>query len=312
MAYVSELSRVATDGFRIQRNNPDGTRPTPLRFLGFTGTVDLTSVLTLGKANITVIVDGVSQTKEADFTEAADITKVSVADAVTALTTAAFTTPAITWTSDTATSRLKGSCATGAYIQVTGPLAAALDFGQGIVEKGNGLEILKVFDDRVAAISLAKNIVAAQEITQEGSKGTIDTVNIGQKLKGINPVLNINDEDYALLELIEGGTFDRTAVTYVPPLNDKQTAPTFWIEIFSPMVRKGSTKFSDSPCEEMLTIPSAMGAEGDVGIESKAFAKYVYNITATGYTDELGVKHPAYNKKQLTKSAFLVMDVENV
>lgn len=312
MAYVAELSRVATDGFRIQRNNPDGTRPTASRFLGFTGTCDLTAVLTADKANMTIKIDGVSQTKEVDFTAAADITKVTVAEAFAALNTAAFSTPAITFSLDTATQRLKGTCATGTYVQVTGALAAALDFGQGIAEAGNGLEIIKVFDDRVASIALAKNIVAAQEITQEGSKGTIDTVNIGQKLKGINPVMNINDEDYALLELIEGGTFDRTACTYVPPLNDKQTQPTFWIEIFSPMVGKGSSKFSDSSCEEMLTIPSAMGSEGDVGIEAKAFAKYVYNITATGYTDESGVKHPAYNKKQLTKSAFLVMDVENV
>lgn len=311
MAYVAELSRVATDGFRIQRNNPDGTRPTASRFLGFTGTCNLTAVLTADKANMTIKIDGVSQTKEVDFTAAADITKVTVAEAVTALT-ALFTTPAITFSLDTATQRLKGTCATGTYVQVTGALAAALDFGQGIAEAGNGLEIIKVFDDRVASIALAKNIVAAQEITQEGSKGTIDTVNIGQKLKGINPVMNINDEDYALLELIEGGTFDRTACTYTPPLNDKQTQPTFWIEIFSPMVGKGSSKFSDSPCEEMLSIPSAMGAEGDVGIESKAFAKYVYNITATGYTDENSVKHPSYNKKQLTKSAFLAMDVENV
>lgn len=312
MAYIKELSRVATDGFRIQRNNPDGTRPTPLRFLGFTGTVDLTALLTLDKASITVIVDGVSQTKDADFTAAADITKISVSDAVTALTTAAFDTPAITWTLDTATSRLKGSCATGSYIQVTGPLAAALDFGQGITEAGNGLEILKVFDDRVASIALPKDITAAQKITQEGAKGTIDTVNIGQKLNGINPVLNINDDAYDILELIEGGTFDRTKVTYTPPLSDKQTQPSFWIEIFSPLVRKGSVKFSDSPCEEMLSIPSAIGSEGDVGIESKAYAKYTYNITATGYTDETGVKHPAYFKTQLSKSAFLAMDVENV
>lgn len=311
MAYIKELSRVATDGFRIGRNNPDGTKPTALRFLGFAGTVDLTAVLTLDIGDLTVKIDGVSQTESIDFTSAADITAVTVAEAVTALT-GAFTTPAITFSLDTATGRLKGSCATGTYVQVTGPLAAAMDFGQGLVEKGNGLEILKVFDDRVASIALAKDVIAAQKITQEGSKGTIDTVNIGQKLNGINPVININDDNYDLLELIEGGTFDRTAVTYTPPLNDKQTEPSFWIEIFSPLVRKGSVKFSDSPCEEMLSIPSCIGAEGDVGIESKAYAKYVFNITATGYTDEVGVKHPSYFKKQLSKSAFLAMDVENV
>jgi hypothetical protein len=311
MAYIPNLSRVSTDGFRIGRNNPDGTKPTATRFLGFTGTVDLTAVLTLDKANMTIKVDGTSQTAEIDFTAAADITAVTVADAVTALNSE-FTVPVITFSLDTATQRLKGVSASGTYVQVTGALAAALDFGQGLTENGNGLEIVKIFDDRTASIALAKSIVAAQEITQEGSKGTIDTVNIGQKLKGINPVLNINDDNYDILEIVEGGIFDRTNVTYTPPLNDKQTEPSFWIEIFSPLVRKGSVKFSDSPCEEMLSIPSCIGAEGDVGIESKSYAKYTFNITATGYTDESGVKHPAYFKKQLTKAEFLALDVENV
>ena len=311
MAYIPKLSRVATDGFRIGRNNPDGTKPTASRFLGFGGTVNLTTVLTLDKANITIKIDGVEQTKEADFTDATDIAKTTVADAITALT-GLFTTPAITFSLDEATQRLKGVCASGKYVQVTGPLAAALDFGQGLAEGGNGLEILKVFDDRVASIALAKDITAAQKITQEGAKGTVDTVNINQKLNGINPVLNINDEDYALLELVEGGTFDRTENTYTPPLSDKQTSPMFWIEIFSPLVRKGSTRFSDSPCEELLSLPSCSGAEGDVGIEAKAYAKYVFNITATGYTDESGVDHQAYFKQQLLKADFLALDVENV
>lgn len=311
MAYEAKLSRVATDGFRVQRNNPDGTRPTATRFLGFTGTCDLTAVLTLDKATMVIKVDGTSQSAEIDFTAAADITKVTVAEAVTALN-GKYTDPAITFSLDANTQRLKGVSASGTYVQVTGPLAAALDFGQGIAEGGNGLEIIKVFDDRVASCTLAKSIVAAQEINQEGSKGTIDTVNIGQKLKGINPVISINDEDFALLELIEGGTFDRTASTYKPPLSDKQTEPTFWLEFFSPEVRKGSVKFTDKPCEEMMTFGSCIGAEGDVGIEAKAYAKYVFNVIATGYTDGSGVKQPAYQKTQLPMATFLAMDVENV
>lgn len=307
MAYISKLSRVATDGFRVQRNNPDGTRPTATRFLGFTGTADLTAVLTTLKADLIIKVDGISQTKEITFLT----TSVTVAAAVTALNTK-FTAPVITFSLDTATQRLKGVSASGTYVQVTGPLAAALDFGQGIAEGGNGLEILKVFDDRVASCSLAKSIVAAQEINQEGAKGTIDTVNIGQKLKGISPVIAINDEDYALLELIEGGTFDRTNSTYAPPLSDKQTEPTFWLEFFSPEVRKGSVKFTDKPCEEMMLFGSCIGAEGDVGIEAKAYAKYTFNIISTGYTDGAGVKQPAYFKTQLPLATFLTMDVENV
>ena len=307
MAYIPKLSRVATDGFRMGRNNPDGTKPTALRFLGFTGTADLSAVLTLLAADLTIKIDGVSQTETVTFLS----TSVTVAQAVTALT-GVFTTPAITFSLDTDTQRLKGSCATGAYVQVTGELASALDFGQGIEFPCNGAEIIKVFDDRVASITLPKDIKAPEKIEQEGSKGTVDSVQLNQKLLGINPVMNINDDNYDLLEVIEGGTFDRTAITYTPPLSDQQTSPSFWIEIFSPLVRKGAQKFSDSPCEEMLSIPSCMGAEGDVGIEAKSYAKYVFNVFGTGYTDESSVKHPPYFKKQLTKAAFLALDVENV
>ena len=309
MAYIAKLSRVATDGFRVERNNPDGTPATASRFLGFSGTCDLSAVLTTHAAELTIKIDKTSETKTFTCTAASE-SAVTVAEAVTDLTTAAFT--GITWSADTVTGRLKGVSETGTYVQVTGALAAALDFGQGITQGGNGLEIIKVFDDRVASCSLAKSIVAAQTISQEGSKGTIDEVNIGQKLKGIDPVITINDEDYALLELIEGGTFDRTANKYTPPLSDKQTSPTFTLEFFSPMVRKGSVKFSDKPCEELMTFHSCIGAEGDVGIDSKAYAKYVYNVIATGWTDESSVKHPAYDKTQLTIAEYLALDVENV
>ena len=41
-----------------------------------------------------------------------------------------------------------GTSQTGTEIAVTGPLAAALDFGQGIAHGGNGLEFIKGFNDR--------------------------------------------------------------------------------------------------------------------------------------------------------------------
>ena len=92
MAMINGKARFATEGFRVKRLNPDGTVPTASRFLGFLGTVDLTAVLTLDKADMSIKIDNaVADENEVDFTAASDITAVTVAEAVTALTAAAFT-----------------------------------------------------------------------------------------------------------------------------------------------------------------------------------------------------------------------------
>ena len=170
MAMINGKARFATEGFRVKRLNPDGTVPTASRFLGFLGTVDLSAVLTTHAADMSVKIDNAAADENTvDFTAALDETAVTVAEAVTALTAAGFT--GITWSVDATTGRLMGASASGSEVEVTGPLAAALDFGQGVEHGGNGLEFLRSFNDDTMSIGETKNKKDKEEIDQEGAKG---------------------------------------------------------------------------------------------------------------------------------------------
>jgi hypothetical protein len=312
MGVINRKERFATEGLRFQRLNGDGTIPTPQRFLGFANTVDLSGVLVAGKADLTVRVDGGAiQTRSCDFSAVPDLTAVPVASAVTVLTTAAFST--FTWSLDPDTTRLKGSTSGGGNkIQVVGPLAAALDFGQCVKYGGNGNPIISFFDDETISIGLPKDIKDKEEIDIEGAKGTITRMVIGAMLQGLSPVVTFKQKDYDALELIQGGKLDRAAGTYDPPLSNESEHPTFYAEIFSAIYSVGSNKLTDVAGYEKLLLRSMIGTEGDVPIEAKAWAQYAYNLVATEYTDETGKAWPSYQEQTLTPEEFDALQVKSL
>jgi len=312
MAMQNLKTRFATEGFRAMRLNPDGTIPAASRFLGFTGTVDLSAILDVGDAaDLTVKIDSTAEdTNTVDFTDAVDKAAVTVAEAVAALTTAAFT--GITWSLDTATGRLKGVSATGTYVQVYGELAAALDFGQGLDHGGEGLVFVKSFDDLTKSIGLPKNIKAKEEIDVEGAQGTVTRMVISAKLQGMSPVIATKNKSYDMLEMIQGGTYNRTNNTYDPPLSSRTQSPRFFVEVYSPLYSQGVSKMEDLTHYEKLLIRSCIGMEGDVPIEAKAWANYSFNLEATEYVNESSVTLPAWQESQLTLANFEALNVETV
>lgn len=293
------------------RLNPDGTIPSKNRLIGFTGTVDLSSVLTLSVADLSIkIDDGDAETQSVDFSGAADEMAVTVAEAVSALTAASFT--GMTFSVDSGTGRLKCVAASGTVIQITGDLAAALDFGQGVAHGGQGLEMINVFSDRTISITFPKNVKDKEEIDTEGAKGTVTRMIIGAKLLGLSPVISMKDKDYDVLELVQGGTYDRTNNTYDPPLSTRQESPKFMVEAFSPLYGEGNNKIEDVAGYEKILLRNCIGLEGDVPIEAKSWATYAYNLEATEYTDENGTLMPAYQEATLTESAFEALNVESI
>lgn len=313
MAYVNKKARFATEGFRVKRSNPDGTVPTATRFVGFANTADLSAVLdeTLFTADLTIKIDnGTAEKKTVDLSAAVDKTAVTVAEAVTALTAANFT--GITWSKEAGTGRLKGTHATGTEIAVTGPLAAALDFGQGIAHGGNGLEFIKVFNDRTMSIGMTKNKKDKEEIDQEGAKGGITRMLISAKLLGQTLAIAMKDKDYELLELIQGGTFDRTSGRYTPPPSTRLESPLFFIDVFSPIYGEGENRMENMSGYEQLRFLSCTGMEGDVPVEAKAWANYAYDVEASEYTDKDGNKEPAWWEQSMTVATFEGMHVETV
>ena len=312
MAYVNKKARFATEGFRVKRSNPDGTVPTATRFVGFANTVDLSAVLddSLYTADLTIKIDnGTAEKKTVNLSAAVDKTAVTVDEVVTALT-AAFT--GITWSKEEGTGRLKGTHATGTEIAVTGPLAAALDFGQGIAHGGNGLEFIKGFDDRTMSIGMTKNKKDKEEIDQEGAKGGITRMLISAKLLGQTLAIAMKDKDYELLELIQGGTFNRTTGRYTPPPSTRLESPLFFIDVFSPIYGEGENKMENMSGYEQIRFLSCTGMEGDVPVEAKAWANYSYDVEASEYTDKDGNKEPAWWEQSMTVETFEGMNVETV
>jgi len=270
-------------------------------------------VLTSGSANLVIrIDDGLVMNKPVAFTGSGiELDAVTVTQAIAALTTAAFT--GITWSLDAKTQRLKGvATGTGKIIQVVGPLAAAMDFGQGIKHGGNGLEVISWFDDETVSIGLPKDIKDREEIDIEGAKGTLTRMIIPAMLQGMSPVFTTKEKDYYFLELVQGGNLNRTTWAYNPPLSAESDSPSFWGEIFSPTYSRGSSKMSDVANYERILLRTMVGIEGDVPIEAKAWATYAYNLTATEYTDENDKQWPAWEEQPLTLAAFDALKVKDI
>lgn len=313
MAYVNQKARFATEGFRVKRSNPDGTVPTATRFVGFANTADLSAVLDdIGfTADLTIKIDnGTAEKKSVDLSAAEVKTAVTVDEAKTALTAADF--DGITWSKEEGTGRLKGTHSTGKEVAVTGPLAAALDFGQGIAHGGNGLEFLKGFGDRTMSIGTTKNKKDKEEIDQEGAKGGITRMLISAKLLGQTLAIAMKDKDYEMLELIQGGTFNRTSGRYTPPPSTRLESPLFFIDVFSPIYGEGENKMENMSGYEQLRYLSCTGMEGDVPFEAKAWANYAYDVEASEYTNEAGDKEPAWWEQSMTVATFEGMYVETV
>lgn len=189
-------------------------------------------------------------------------------------------------------------------VQITGPLAAALGFGQGLAHGGNGLEWISFFNDQTISIGLPKDIKDKEEIDIEGAKGTLTRMVIPALLQGLSPVVTLKEKDYHLLELIQGGILDRDTGTYDPPLSFDADSPTFLAEIYSPLYSAGTNKMADVVGYEKLLLRSMVGIEGDVPIEAKAWATYAFNLTATEYVNEDGVHLPAWQEQSLSKEQF--------
>jgi hypothetical protein len=197
-------------------------------------------------------------------------------------------------------------------IQVVGKLAAALDFGNCIKHGGNGLEMISFFDDETISIGLPKDIKDKEEIDSEGAKGTITRMIIGAMIQGLSPVVTLKEKDYYFLELVQGGKLNRETGTYNPPLSHESEHPSFYAEIFSAIYSSGSNKMSDISGYERLLLRSMIGMEGDVPIDAKSWAQYAYNLTATEYTDEEGVKFTAWEEGTISATKFDALNVKKI
>ena len=306
------------------RNNPDGTKPSASNMWGFAGTADLsgTGILTTGVGSLTIKKDdGAAETKPVDFTAASSTSAVTIAEAETALTTAAFT--GMTFSSATdkdGVTRLKAVSATGTYIQITGVLAAALDFGQGIAYGGQGLEIFKYIGDQQLGSGLTSDTDKIDQQTKdsEGPTTGITRVIIPEIRIGVTAALTVKVDDFGVRECVQRGVWDRTNDTYSPPNSENsKDVPIFWVESFAPLMAKSINHLGDENAIEKKTLWNCKGSIDEPGYSSDLSVR-VINITASEYedgsVDSKGKKiiKAADYYECMSKAAYTALDLANV
>jgi hypothetical protein len=317
---INRKEQFGVEGFRLQRNNPDGTIPTYDRMLGTSGGVDVSSLS--GTEVIWVKEDNGTATSETvDITGGvyADNTSATVGELVTALT-AAIATTNLTFTSDAGTSRLHAALTSGTAtkIQIYGDLISFLGFGKESAEAndslttGIGLKIVSAFDS-TKSIGLPKNIKDKEEIENETGDGSLTSVITNAIVKGLTPVMTCAKNDYEMKWLVMGGVYTAASDTYEPPTIESQTTkPSFNVEIFSPGYDQGSNLKTNIAGWEYILLRNCTGYEGDISKEVKAFTDIVFNLDAAEYVDSSGTKFAAYTEEQLTLAEYEALDVTNV
>jgi len=316
MPELNKLLEFSIEGFILRRSNPDGTPTTTSRVLGFSGTVDLSVHTPTFIVELAVKVDSTEEIKDIDFSGAIDKTAVTVAEMVTSINNAAFTD--ITASADSITGRLlivHDTPASVKYLQVydgsTPGFAASLDFGQGIKYGGQGVRIVKAFDN-VISVSLPINQKDKEEIETEAGDGTYSSIIIEAITKGRNPVLTMNDKDFYIKQLILGGVYDIVNNRYRPPTTAQTRKPIFVTEIFVATYPKGTSNREDIAGYNQTILFSCTGNEGDGNKETKVIANFVFNLSSTEHNDENGNRVSYEEEANLTPEEYEALDIENL
>jgi hypothetical protein len=243
-----------------------------------------------------------------------DPARLDVEQAVGVLEEAGFT--GVTFEVEESTGRVKASAPSFA-LQIKGKIAAAMDFGQGKKHGGQGVYYKSYFEDEIIDTSAPKDIKEKENIDQESALGSITRIVIGSKILGASPVINLKPDDYDLKQIIQGGEYNPETLEdpahYAPPSADVSETPMFALEVFKPGFEVNSSSNTDNYiCLIEQRFWNCTGIEGEVSSAAKALAQYSFNVSAVEYTDEAGVKHPAWEEYKYTREQAGALDLSNV
>jgi len=280
--------------------NEDGTQPVYNNLIGGVGPFDLSGSSDPTGASIpftTKIDSTAAENDTINVTAAVDLTAVTVAEMVTAINTSAPT--AVTASAEAVTGRIKivfGSPAVaGSNVQFYGELAEILLLGQGFGQRIIYSNTMQSFsDDPISKDEETFTITDANGIDTE-------VVTDGYK-KGLSGVLTETAQDYLTRALIEGGTYDETALTYDDPTSNSSKIY-FKIEVYSSIYRFGTNKVGDLVGYVKQEIFSCKGNFGGRTRE-RGILTSTYNYTATSPRDSSGNITTASTETQLTTAVY--------
>jgi len=321
MIQARNKARFAMEGFRVRRANPDGTMVKPDRLIGFANTVDVSDYEDDAELEIKIGArPWQKQTLDVgNNTLVADLTSMSVAEAIALLDDAGFS--GVTFSVDSLTQRLKVAATsvggtTPLDLQIRGGIAGAMDFGQGIQYKGRGSYYLSFINDEAISATLPNEIRDRENIDMEGAKGSVTRMIIPAKRLGVNPVITMKFKNDELTQMIQGGNYDPgdevTPATYDPPTSDDAGSPILTIDVFAPLYGDGASQMDQVIGMDRRLFYAATGIEADVPMEAKSWAQFAYNCTVTEYTDENGKKFPAEKRFEYDLTQWEALDVYGV
>ncbi len=303
------------EGSRWRRINPDGTYPAVNRQIGFLGTIDVSGLTASATLSYRLGATGVFIEVVVDFTlmTFSDNSAATVAEVVTGLNLNANFSALFTASADAGTGRL--------LIIETAATASYLEFSPSLVENivallqlgsyngnnyGFGTHFIDCFDNS-GALGLPKEIKDFEEIEIESGDGSTISMVVSALLKGLNPVLALNDEIWELKWLIQGGSIDETitgaTARYSPPTSNQVYLPGFAGEVFEAKYDKGSNLRNNMAGYKRLNLDNCNGIEGDMNDEVKAWATYQFNLRVREYT-LAGVRYPGYTEDFMSLSEF--------
>ena len=167
-------------------------------------------------------------------------------------------------------------------VQFYGEGAKLAKFGQGF-----GLKFIK--SDTLKSLGDTPTQKDQEEFTTTDANGLDTEILTDGYRKGFSASIVDAAEDFELLALIEGGSYDEETGVYEVPTSSS-TKVYFYCEAFYAQYEQGTNKEADLVGYVGKLFRTCKGSPGDKTHE-RGFADGNYTITGTSYKDENGVVH---------------------
>lgn len=235
-----------------------------------------------------------------DLSAAADMSAVTSAELLIALTAAGITDA--TFSLEAITNRIQCVFASGSYWQLYGECAEIALFGQGLGMKFIKTETLKSMGD-------TPDVKDEEKFTTTDASG-IDTEVISDGYrKGFASTIVDSADDFNLRELIEGGQVDDDGNYEVPTSADEKIY--FMVEAFYAQYEEGTNKEADLAGYIKKLHRSCKGGISERNHE-RDFSDMTYEIAGTAYKTEAGVLYGDTKLSPLTVEEYEALNVDTV
>jgi hypothetical protein len=281
--------------------NADFTTPSTTNIIGGIGPFDFS-----GEAVPTAIpfkskIDsGAIETVNVDLSGASSISAVTVAELFAAINLAAPTD--LTASAEAVTGRLKiaySGAGSPTYVQVWGPAAEIGEIGQG---KG----VRFAYSNTMLNMTDTPTLKEQELITVTDANGIDTEIQTDGYRKGVSGSFGDTAAiDWYMRSIVEGGTYDETALYYeVPTVNDAGLY--FMMIVINAIYGTGTSKERDLTGYVRQEIYSAKGTFGD-RTKERGWVNAVYNYTATSPKDS-GVVTADSKEFQMTTAEYQAAD----